>query len=256
MIFNTSFYGYSARHHQEGGTLARYLSLLIGSKIALWQVLITSGEFGFERETIEKATIDGLLIPTLDALSTSDRNDLRRLFDAAQSGEDDAWANIDEWVATLYGLRSRDLQVILDTLEFNLPFAKNRNRAQAQPSEQAVQDFCAVLNVELKPWAKRFGRAIEAKPARRLDASPWRTLCISSSDRSGLAADGASLNWHKFLPLADHFAATEVSFVDEAGCLCLGRLDQARYWSESQARQLAQRVAWEHMDVLKGRKTA
>lgn len=255
-VFNTSFYGYSARHHQEGSTLARYLSLLIGSKVALWQVLITSGEFGFERDTIEKATIDGLLIPTLEDLSASDRIDLDRLFEGAQSGEEDAWANIDEWVATLYGLRSRDLQVILDTLEFNLPFAKNRNRAQAQPSEQAVQDFCAVLNVELKPWAKRFGRAIEAKPARRLDASPWRTLCISSSGRSGLAADGTSLNWHKFLPLADHFAATEVSFVDEAGCLCLGRLDQARYWSESQARQVAQRVAWEHMDILKGRETA
>ena len=37
---------------------------------------------------------------------------------------------MDEWVIGLYGLSQRDMQVILDTLEFNLPFAENKRNAQ------------------------------------------------------------------------------------------------------------------------------
>ncbi len=251
-VFNASFYGYSGRHHEHGGLLVRYLSLLIGSKIALWQVLITSGEFGFERDTIEKATIDGLRVVPLEALSSDERVSITTLFQDVQIGRDGAWDKVDEWFADLFSLRARDLQVIKDTLEYNLPFSSNRHKAQARPTNQIVEHFCNVLSDELRPWAERFGKAIQAVPGKSIELSPWRSLRICSGAPNAAPYGEPALDWSKFLPLADHFAASEVTLAEDDGCLWLGRLDQARYWSETQARQLAQRVVWEHVDLLKG----
>ncbi|MEG8222581.1 N-6 DNA methylase [Sphingomonas sp. HH69] len=254
-VFNTSLYGYSSRAHDDG-LLVRYLSLVIGSKIALWQVLITSGEFAFERDTIEKATIDRLFIPAVESLSHHDRTEVLRLFQRVQDGTPDAWDEVDRWCAGIYHLRERDLGVVADTLKFGLPFAGNRRLAQAPAEDEAVNEFCAVLEAELSLWGKRLGRCIEARPAAKLDASPWRGIRLTSSVAKPNGQAVPHIDWGKFLPLADHFAATEFIFEEANDCLWLGRLDQARYWSESQARAVAQRVAWEHMDLLKGRASA
>lgn len=254
-VFNTSLYGYSSRAHDDG-LLIRYLSLVIGSKIALWQVLITSGEFGFERDTIEKSTIDRLFIPTVESLSADDRGDVLRLFQLVQDGARDAWDEVDRWCASIYHLRERDLQVVTDTLQFSLPFAANRRLAQAPAGDKVVNRFCEILGAELSLWGQRLGRSIKALPAAKLNASPWRGICITSSVARPKRQPVQHIDWAKFLPLADHFAATEIIFEEAHDCLWLGRLDQARYWSESQARLVAQRLAWEYMDVLKGRASA
>ncbi|MBE7184319.1 MAG: N-6 DNA methylase [Methylobacterium mesophilicum] len=251
-VFNASFYGYSGHHHEHGDLLVRYLSLLIGSKIALWQVLITSGEFGFERDTIEKATIDNLRIVPLEALSTDQQEEVGCLFQDVQLDRHGAWEKVDEWFAHLFRLRARDLQVVRDTLEYSLPFSLNRHKAQARPTRQVVEQFCQIVSGELKPWAERFGRAVQAVPGESIEASPWRSLRICSDPRNTARCDDRGLDWAKFLPLADHFAASEIALAEDDGCLWLGRLDQSRYWSETQARQLAQRVIWEHVDLLRG----
>lgn len=51
-------------------------------------------------------------------------------------------------------------------------------------------------------------------------------------------------------------AASEIVIRDGQGGLLIGRLAQRRYWSETQARLLAQRIVWTHVDLLKGRATA
>ncbi|WP_264802844.1 hypothetical protein, partial [Acetobacter fabarum] len=62
-VFNETFYGYSLHTYPEAHLLARYLTLILGSKLAVWMALVTSGEFGFEREVIEKATLDRIPLP-------------------------------------------------------------------------------------------------------------------------------------------------------------------------------------------------
>jgi hypothetical protein len=253
-VFNASFYGYSGRHHENGDLLVRYLSLLIGSKVALWQVLITSGEFGFERDTIEKATIDGLWMRPLEHLSHEDRERVGSLFDAVTNDEDGAWDKVDDWIFDLYQLRRRDRQVIADTLDYNLPFSANRRKAQSPPGIAVVQQFCRALEAELKPWANRFDATIKAVPGESIGASPWRSVCVCSDGHR--QAQAPTLDWSRFLPIADHFGATEIALAESDGCLWLGRLDQARYWSQTQARQLAQRIIWEHVELFKGRNPA
>lgn len=254
-VFSKSFNGYSTPT-QTDGLLVRYLSLVISSKIALWQVLITSGKFGFERDTVEKATIDRLFIPTLESLSERDRGEVFRLFQLVQDGKQNAWDEVDHWCASIFQLRERDLQVVADTLKFNLPFAENRRLAQSPVADEAMNKFCNVLVAELSLWGRRLGRTIQAIPAAKLNASPWRCIRITSNTGETKRPEVQHMDWAKFLLLADHFAASEVIFKETDGCLWLGRLDQARYWSETQARLVAQNLVWKHMDMLKGRASA
>ena len=117
----------------------------------VWLALVTSGEFGFEREVIEKATLDRIPLPDFEELTPQQRGEIEPLVEDLQSAKV-SWEQVDEWVMRLYGLGHRDLQVILDTLEFSLPFAKNKRMAQLEPRSDERERFCEVLGDELRPW--------------------------------------------------------------------------------------------------------
>ena len=253
VVFNETYYGYSAKEHSNGKRLVRYLALLVGSKFALWHALITSGEFGFEREVVEKFVIDTIPIPPFEHLLPTALEDIDRLFAALVTDSSDAtWEQVDAWAISQYGLSSRDLQVISDTLNFNLPFADRRKAAQTPPKLSEAIAFCQVLSSELKPWAQHSGKTINARPVSLPAASPWQVVQIGTALVSGKHT--TNQDWPEILRIADQLAATEVIHADAAaGCLWLARLNQARYWSHSQARLVARRIAWEHVDFLLGR---
>src|SRR5690606_31674265 len=146
VVFNETYYGYSARKHPDGIALVQYLAMLLGSKPVLWLALITSGEFGFERDVIEKSTIDKIIVPPFDSFTLADRQTIDDLFASLVKNSNDAWDEVDAWVARIYGLKPRDLEVISDTLGYSLPFAANKKAAQSVPTEKAVRLFCTTLN--------------------------------------------------------------------------------------------------------------
>ena len=254
LVFNENYYGYSAKEHPEGKRLVRYLAMLAGSKLALWHALITSGEFGFEREVVEKFVIDSIPILPFEDLKPIHREQIDGLFEAVvRKDTETTWARVDDWVVSLYGLRRRDLQVITDTLRFNLPFASNRSAAQVPPAPTDVVAFCGTLSSELKPWALRAGQNIVVQPVSLPAMSPWGVVRVGSAQTSAKLA--TNQDWPEIVQLADRLAATEIVHPDpETGCLWLARLNQARYWSRSQARLVARRIAWEHVDFLSGLK--
>ena len=59
-------------------------------------------------------------------------------------------------------------------------------------------------------------------------------------------------DWEGLLRAADDAAASEILVHSRSGTLLIGRLSQRRYWSETQARLLAQRIVWSHVDFLQG----
>src|SRR5262249_2423169 len=157
------YYGYSAHAHSNSALLVRYLALLVGSKPAFWYILMISGAFGVERDVVEKIIIDHIPVMPLDSLSSDAAGQINPLFNAlVQHESPENWAAVDAWAATLYGLREQDLQVIDDTLQFNLPFAKNKQAAQAPPTRDEVKVFCDALENELQSWAARVGNAVKA----------------------------------------------------------------------------------------------
>ena len=252
VIFNETFYGYSPSTHPEAATLVRYLALILGSKLAVWMALVTSGEFGFEREVIEKTILDRIPIPDFDATTSCQREEVIRLFERLRT-QDASWDDVDAWVARLYGLGTRDLQVISDTLTLNLPFAQNKRQAQQPPSAVDQARFCEVLAGELAPWCQRFGTSLAVTPMRKHASSPWNGIAVQTgTTRETIPAT----DWAGMLRAADETASSEILMHINGNELLIGRLAQQRYWTDTQARLLAQHIIWSHLDVLKGRAQA
>lgn len=249
VVFNETFYGYSPVGYAHPDLLVRYLALVLGSRLAVWLALVTSGEFGFERDVIEKTTLDRIPLPDLEELTSQQRGEIEPFIDGLQSGTV-AWEEVDQWVMSLYGLGERDLEVIFDTLEFNLPFAKNKREAQAIPNDEDSEQFCEALRAELRPWCDRFGSSVVVDLLSSPVASPWRVVAVRTGYEE-LEEEVPTDHWAELLTLADASAASEVVLQKEPGELLIGRLAQRRYWSKTQARLLAQRIAWSHVELFK-----
>ena len=250
VVFNQSFHGYSTHNHPDDSDLAKYLSLILCSRIALWHALITSGRFGFEREVVEKFVLDEIPLPRFECLGSQDRLHLSRLFDTLAQRETDAgWAAVDLWVAKLYGLDADDLAVIEDTLRFRLPFAANVKAAQEPATHLELGGFVDRLARDLGPWGIRYGREFTVKILETPLLSPWRFVAL---ELAGSLQSG-NLAWTEVIAAADQLSATEIIYASQdANRLVVGRLNQARYWSESQARLVARRLVWDHMPFLSG----
>ena len=162
---------------------------------------------------------------------------------------------MDDWVNDLYGLGKRDLQTILDTLEFNLPFAENKRNAQAIPSSAERERFCEVLGAELRPWCDRFGAPLAVDEIASLAISPWQAIAVRTARREPRETVPAG-DREGLLRAADETAASEILVDNRSDGLLIARLAQRRYWSDTQARLLAQRIAWSHVGALKGHATA
>ena len=254
IIFNESYYGYSAANCANGLALVKYLALVLGSRLALWWALMTSGEFGIEREVAEKKiAVDRMRIVPLENLCDSDLAAIDKLFGlVAAKRTEESWRRVDEWVARLYGLHIRDLQVIDDTLAYNLPFAACVSAAQAPP--ESLQEFCSTLAVELEPWRESGSGRIRVDPFFPPSGVPWAFVHVSDEARSEELP--LPTGWWKVLQTADQLGAAECIHVKEPGNgVWIARLRQARYWSQSQARLLARRIVWSHLDALFGRHT-
>ncbi len=254
LIYNETYNGYNASGHTNGTKLVRYLALLIGSKPAFWYMLMTSGEFGFEREVVEKIIIDNIPIIPFESLDATNLAKVDELFDAiVQDDSSENWARVDAWAASLYGLNEKDLQVIDDTLRYNLPFAANKRAAQKVPSREEVTEFCNTLTNELDPWAKREGLQIKVQLMPLPTTSPWSVLSISATAVSSEKRTTTTDDWLGILQLADRLASTEVILPDPgSNSLSIARFNQGRYWSCSQAKLTARRIVWEHLDTLFG----
>lgn len=254
VLYNQSYYGYSAKERRDGAALCRFLGLIIGSRPALWLALMTSGRFGVERDALEKSTIDDILVPNFDEFPSTERLEADRLFDRLRLSNDEAtWAEVDAWVARLYGLRPRDLKVIDDTLRYHLPFAKNRANAHKAPTGQQVEQFCTVLESELRPWGRRGRRTITVHSLPACIGSPWRAIQVAVNGKHMVSSDNRDADWTPLLLAADHVAATLMVYhCKPTDCLSIALLDQARYWTETRARALVRKLAWEHVDILTG----
>jgi hypothetical protein len=254
LIYNESWYGFSAKRASNASVLIRYMVLLLGSRMALWMSLITSGKFGFERDVIEKSVVEEIVIPPFEGLEPDRVHEAELLFARLEKEGNDVWSDVDAWVAKLYGLGERDLTVINDTLRFNLPYAANRELAQSEPTIPQIKTYCRTLEAELTRFAQRFHCKVRVDPAHDQDSSPWRALhVVAYRDSEEDKAKSAILNIRALTAVADRASATEI-IVDEGDQrLAVVLLAQARYWSETQARLAAQRIIWTRAELFRGR---
>ncbi|MEZ4464771.1 MAG: hypothetical protein R3F43_09785 [bacterium] len=251
LAFSETFYGYHRRDRLATARDVKALSLLVGSRVALWHLLVTSGEFGLEREAVEKRLLDALPVVDLAELPSTVAEQVDPLFDALVEAPtaDEVWARIDDWAAQAYGLQPADLAIIDDTLRFGLPYAECRDRATAVPTVGEVVAFGAQLVAQLGPLLARFGRQLSVEAIAHPADSPWRAINLQAQPIRGPDAPAGPDT--RLLAVADRQGTTEVLVVAE-GAIQVTRLAHARHWTRSQAILCARRLALHHLDALVG----
>ncbi len=253
VVYRETCYGYSFRGCAEGERLAFYLQVILRSSLARWWTLMTSGEFGFERDVVEKAAIDKMPLPAFEDLGGDLLNELDTMYtklmlDALEQGE------IEEFVAKIYGLQLGDRQLISDTLAHSLEDDgwDQDTINQDKSSSLDTRPFLLGLRTELTPWTTGLGEALEVDDVSSIPTPAWHFVVIRRGRDELRRPPLRQYDLNAFVQAADATASTEVYHLDGLGGLWIGMLARPRYWTYSQGIRAARHLIWQHVDFLVG----
>lgn len=237
VVFSESFIGYSAAGHPQGEALARYVQLLSYSDIFLFYLLMTSAQFGIERDAGLKEDIDRFPSVPFESLTESQREHLPVL-SAHLIDNKNPWGDIDAFFAELYGLTPADRQVVRDTLDTALPYTKTQKYAQQMPDADVVVGFAAEVERILVPFARRIDLQLRVQVEEVALATAWRFIRLdwkpTGQGVPALSPTGFASE------LAERFWASQIRCHGPAGdSLVVGQIAQNRYWTKTRARMLA-----------------
>jgi hypothetical protein len=251
VAFNQNFYGYSASGHPEGEELVRYLLLFCHSLIWIHHALVTAPVFGAERRVMYKTDFDDCPIFPFEKLSVEQRQMVVRLSDRLIARDLTVFDEIDGFFGSLFGLGSKDMEVVYDTVEVAMPYSESRDRACNQPTSAERERFRKRLESILRPFFKVTGDEPHVelwKPdSAFLQASaPFSLLLISKRGTLSPPSDGIFQD--VLLKLAEDTGSTRIIQQVDGGLL-VALINQYRHWTPSRARLLGAELIREHLDV-------
>jgi hypothetical protein len=248
LVFNRMFFGYSCANHTQPEELARYIQLLFYSSIFSFFGLMTSSQYGAERETLLKEDVDSFPIIPFEKLNQSQLSEVSRLSKQLIEGQE-PWSDIDNFTASLYGLNEADIQVITDTTSIQLPYFNTRKFAESPPNNRTVEAFVQELEFIVLPFAKRVGLSFKVKHDINLKIKDWQFIRLSFATED---SNSQSLNQTFIAELANHFWASQIRVqLDSTGYeVQIGQLEQNRYWTKTRARILALDLINNELDKL------
>jgi hypothetical protein len=233
VAYSRSYIGFSCHGAPQSELLACYLVALFNSPLFLYFILMTSSKLGCERSTLQHEEAEQFPIRAFDDLTASQLTLLRQVRDALENDAPSARAAGKALVRDIYGLRPADVALIEDRLATGLPSRAVLNKAMAPPVAADLQRFQSVLAQALLPFDTSAQPAqVEVSP--QSPTSPWRFLRIGAAT----APMPAAPDLLAAIAVADLLDASQVE-LPYGDSLCLGILNQRRYWSRSAARTLA-----------------
>lgn len=245
VAYSQSFFGYSAAGFGQGSPedLARYLHVLTASALFVYYALMTSSQFGVERDTIQKEDADAFPVVPFEQLDRQQLTRLRALSKAIEGGQR-PWHEVDAFVAQVYGLTASDQRVMADTLAVSSPYAKQSKIAEAPPTAVQVQAFADELHELLGPHFALVNVSVRVS-VHASGAGGWTFLSVTTQ---GANAAPWLHNW--LSDLGRQAGATQI--IVEAGPLHLGvaMVSQYRYWVRSRARLCARQIISRHSNHL------
>lgn len=249
LAYHESFYGYSTCGHPHAKTLAQMLALIVHSELFLWHSLMTSGEFGVERDSLQKLDIERLPLPPLEDLAAELREEVPEIFEEMVTGSAGRWEMLDNWIAQAYGLDRWDQEVIQDTLSVSLPFRMSQDRAQQHPTLAEIEAFVDRLQQELHPAADAVGRSLIARRLQGYEGSPWEVLAIEAQSHAQEKPSESTLL--ELLADADQAGASQLLLIQRSRRrILVAILRQYRYWTQSRARLCALEILQHHFEDL------
>jgi hypothetical protein len=251
VAFSRSFIGYSCHGHPDAEDLARYLFLLLNAQLHTYYALMTSSQFGVERPAFLKADYDDFPVPRFETLSTASRKEVRGLADRLASHGERALNDVRAFVASLYGLRTADIQAINDALDVALPFdASEKVRATAPPNRQEREQFATIVAQTLAPLLEPFTLRPSVRILQHETQEPWIFVDVRTS--TAATADlTEKINIGRFTRDADALGCAQIIVRATAPRrLLVGTLTQYRYWTPTRARLTALTILRSHQDLL------
>lgn len=241
LAYSESYYGYSAANYPQGSFLTRYLLVVVHSELFEYFSLMSSGEFGVEREAQQVIDIDRFPFIPPEKLSTKQRQSIDVCAEQLESNKPD-WKKLDRTIASLYSLTGNDCQALSETLAINAPYASARKRSLEEVSKSQVRKFLSRLQKELTSVFSAGGHSVQVQELKIDDSQlPWKFFSVS--------LDGAEpslvlpTNW---INSAYDLGTTRITLLDSnSSQLTIGLLNCYRYWVSSKARLLASDIIWE-----------
>jgi len=254
VAFNQSFHGYSASSRNDGEQLVRYLHLFAHAYLRIHFALCTKPRFGAERRVLDKADFDDCPIIPFEKLSAEQRQKVVQLSDRLIARDLTVFGEIDDFFGSLFGLDSKDMEVVRDTVEVAMPYIESRDRACNPPHPAERERFRKRLESILRPFFKVMGDEAQVelwKPDEAFlqNSAPFGLLLISKRGATLPAPD--SLFRDVLLKLADDTGSTRIIQQVDGG-LVVALLNQYRYWTPSRARLLGAELVREHLTVFEG----
>lgn len=241
IAYSESYYGYSAAEYPLGELLVRYLLVIVHSQLFEYTALMTSGEFGVEREAQQIIDVDQFPFIPPEQLSERQRQEIEFCANQLINNQPN-WSRLDETVAGLYQLSAADQQVIADTLATSAPFPTIRNQALAPVTEQQCTQFLAQLTESLSDVFAAGGHAVQVLPCSAGSSRlPWKFFTVS------LNCDASSQPLpQKWLGHIHDLGTSRITILDQQqSSLTVGLLNHYRYWTPTQARLLASDIIWQ-----------
>lgn len=230
VAYRESYTGYSAFGFQGGSpeALARYLHVLTYSKLFQYRILMSSSQFGVERDAIQKEDVDDFPIIPFEKLNAQTVERLQFLSKAIEE-EKSPWREVDELVFNIYNIPEHLRNIIADTLSVSLPYTTTNERAQRLPSQKEVETFRSVLEGHLRPLFEHAGIDLRIK-SRPLTEGSWAFLDV-------ICGDHQPPNWDQMWlrRLADDQGASSIFVSNPPQHIGVGILAQYRYWTPSRA---------------------
>lgn len=248
VAYSESYYGFSAAAHLDGKFLTRYLLVLMHSQVFEYFTLMTSGEFGLEREALQLLDIESFPIITPEQLSHAERALIEHAANGLIDDKPD-WQALDRAVQQIYGIGPLDAEAVADALSTRSPFPAAKKLACAPVLPKWTERFCTRLQKELLSVLGASGHQVHVQLLSDHAHLPWKFIAVSL-DAQALPTTPPA-NW---IEHADDLAVSRITIIDaQRPLIVIGLLDRSRYWPPTQARLLASDIIWEHGAMLEER---
>jgi hypothetical protein len=245
IAYSESYYGFSAASHADGKFLACFLLVLIHSQVFEYFTLMTSGEFGVEREALQLLDVENFPIITPEKLSPAERALVEHAANGLVRNKPD-WQELDRTVQKIYGVSPLDAEAIADALSTRSPFPVAKKLACAPVLLEWVERFCTRLQKELVGVLGANGHPVQVQVLSDHAHLPWKFIAVSLDTQALPKTPPA--NW---IEHADDLAVSRITIIDaQRPLIVIGLLDRSRYWTPTQARLLASDIIWEHGAML------
>ena len=233
VAYSRSFYGVPVSRCPK--VVADFMFVVSYADLFLYWTLMTSSQFGVERETFNMADIEDFPVPPMTALVGEIAKKISDVAERIRVGGA-PWQQVNRLTAEVYGLSTFDQQLIEDVIAHEAPYPKTLAAGLREVSRngEVVQAFAQVL---VSTLAELDELSLSAQPhSVGDDDGPWQFLRMGVDLQR---TPDLALVQRLLKLVREPLQASEIRLQLGDQDWLIGRIRHARYWTRSQARLLA-----------------